>query len=85
VRDLTPQLASYFQVQGGVLVLSVAKDSVAARSGMKAGDIIEGTSQQSPLSASQLEQALLNENSVVSLKVVRERKPIVIKLNGQQQ
>ncbi|HEX8186438.1 MAG TPA: PDZ domain-containing protein, partial [Blastocatellia bacterium] len=84
VRDLTPQLASYFQVKGGVLVLSVLKDSAAARSGMKAGDIIEGTEQQSPLSAAQLEQLLSTEQGGISLKVVRERKPAVMKLNERQ-
>ena len=84
VRDLTPQLASYFKVRGGVLVLSVFKDSLAARSGMKAGDIIEGTEQRSPLSASDLEQLLSTEQGVVSLKVVRENKPIIVKLNDQQ-
>ena len=80
-HGLTPQLASYFQARGGMLVTSVLKDSVAARSGLRPGDVIEGTEQQSPLSISQLEQLLSTQRGAVSLKVIREKKPIIIKLN----
>jgi serine protease DegS len=82
-RELTPQLAGYFQAQGGILVMSILKDSIAARSGLKPGDVIEGTEQQSPLSASQLEQLLSTERGAISLKVVREKKPIIIRINDQ--
>jgi serine protease Do len=41
VTELTPQLAEYFGVKdGGVLVSSVTTDSPAAKAGVKAGDII---------------------------------------------
>ena len=51
LRDLTPQLATYFEVDAGVLVESVVEDSPAALSGLQAGDIvlsIEGTSLDGP-------------------------------------
>jgi serine protease DegS len=83
-HQLTPQLAGYFQAQGGILVMSIVKDSVAARSGLRSGDVIEGTEQRSPLSISQLEKLLSTERVDISLKVVRAKKPIVIKLNTQQ-
>ena len=37
---LTSQISTYFGVENGVLVMSVAADSVAAEAGLKAGDII---------------------------------------------
>lgn len=82
-QELTPQLAGYFQAQGGVLVRSVVKDSVAARSGLRPGDVIEGTEQRSPVSMIQLEKLLSTDQAAISLKVVRAKKPIVIKLNTQ--
>jgi S1-C subfamily serine protease len=83
-RELTPQLASYFQAQGGILVTGIVKDSAAARSGLKAGDVIEGTEERHPLTMSQMEQLLSVEHGLISLKVVREKKPIVIKLDTRQ-
>jgi serine protease Do len=41
LNELTPQLADYFGVKdGGVLVTSIAKDSAAEKAGLKAGDVI---------------------------------------------
>ncbi len=40
VQDLTPDLASFFGVSGGVLVSSVEADRPAAKAGLKAGDVI---------------------------------------------
>ncbi|HVG21411.1 MAG TPA: PDZ domain-containing protein, partial [Blastocatellia bacterium] len=34
-RELTPQLASYFQARGGILITSILKDGLAARSGLR--------------------------------------------------
>lgn len=48
VKDLTPDLASQFGVERieGVIVTSVEKDSVAARKGLKPGDVITSLNQQ---------------------------------------
>ncbi|MPZ18677.1 MAG: PDZ domain-containing protein [Luteitalea sp.] len=40
VQPLTPQLAEYFHVAGGVLIFSVEADSPAAKAGLKAGDVV---------------------------------------------
>jgi membrane-associated protease RseP (regulator of RpoE activity) len=41
LNELTPQLAEYFGVKdGGVLVSSITKDSAAEKAGLKAGDVI---------------------------------------------
>ncbi len=51
VQQMTPDLAEYFGVKSGVLVTSVARDSAAAKAGLKAGDVItavDGTSVSTP-------------------------------------
>ena len=40
VHQMSPQLAEFFDVRTGVLVTEVAEDSPAAKSGVKAGDVI---------------------------------------------
>jgi membrane-associated protease RseP (regulator of RpoE activity) len=40
LTELNPELANYFQVAGGVLVLRVAPESPAARAGLAAGDVM---------------------------------------------
>jgi serine protease Do len=41
LNELTPQLAEYFGVKdGGVLVSSITRDSAAEKAGLKAGDVI---------------------------------------------
>ena len=40
VSELSPQLAEYFGTKDGVLVTSVTDNSVAAKTGVKAGDVI---------------------------------------------
>ena len=40
VQELAPQLAEYFGVDDGVLVSSVAEESVASAAGLQAGDVI---------------------------------------------
>jgi serine protease Do len=40
IGELSPQLAKYFGVTEGVLVSSVADESVAAQAGLKAGDVV---------------------------------------------
>lgn len=82
-RELTPQLAASLQARGGVLVSKVAKDSVAERAGLKAGDVIIGTQERVLLSVAQLQAFLAAQHGNVTLKVVRTREPIVVSLNIQ--
>jgi S1-C subfamily serine protease len=57
-RDLEPQLAEFFGVSRGVLVVSVVKAGLAETAGIKAGDVIVGTNQRTGLSCQQLEREI---------------------------
>jgi S1-C subfamily serine protease len=82
-RDLTPQLSKILQARGGVLVSSVAKDSAAQRGGLKAGDVIVGIQESVLVKAAQLQALLSTHRGPVSLKVVRDKVPVVVGLNLQ--
>lgn len=60
VQALTAELATKFGVEAnqGVLVSGVEKNSIAAREGLKAGDIITSLNQQSVASAAEFQEAL---------------------------
>ena len=77
--ELTPQLAAYFKVKSGLLVRSVSKDSPAERAGIRAGDVIVGAQEQEALSAEGLRALLNGEHGNLTLKVVRDSKPLLIK------
>jgi S1-C subfamily serine protease len=80
-RDLNSQLAATLEARGGVLISSVAKNSPAERSGLKAGDVIVGTQERVLLRASQLQALLSSQQSPIALKIVRNKEAIVVSLN----
>ena len=81
VSDLQPQLADYFGVKDGVLVTSVTSDSLAAKAGVKAGDVITTLNGANVTSPSELRQrtSRLNEGDELSIGVSRDRKPLTLK------
>jgi S1-C subfamily serine protease len=82
-RDITPQLSKSLDARGGVMVSSVAKDSAAQRGGLKAGDVIVGIQESVLVKAAQLQALLSSRHGPVSLKVVRDKKPVVVSLKLQ--
>ncbi|MCM3879586.1 MAG: PDZ domain-containing protein [Vicinamibacterales bacterium] len=58
VQDVTPELAEYFGVKSGVLVVSVSPDSPAAKAGLKAGDVITAVDGKTVSSPGDLMRAL---------------------------
>jgi serine protease Do len=81
VDELSPQLAEYFGTKDGVLVTSVVDDSVAAKAGLHAGDVvtsINGTSVERP---SELRRHIqrLRGGDEFTLEIVRDKKPMTIK------
>jgi S1-C subfamily serine protease len=82
-RDLDhesePQLASFFAVAKGVLVVSVVKGSTSDLAGIKAGDVIVGTSLKGGLTCGALDQSL-SRPGVVSLRVQRQKKPVIVRI-----
>jgi len=81
VEDLDTQLADYFGVKEGVLVKSVAEGSVAAKAGLKAGDVITAINGKHVYDASDVARALdgIENNGEVTVEVTRERKTQMLK------
>ena len=76
VDDLSPQLAEYFGTKDGVLVTSVQDDSLGARVGLKAGDVItalDGTTIESPAELRRRLQTL-TAGQEFTIAVMRDRK-----------
>jgi serine protease Do len=81
VTDLSPQLADYFGAKDGVLVSSVNEDSVAAKIGLKAGDVItsvNGTTVNDPSDVHRVMNRL-SAGSEFTLEIMRERKAMTLK------
>lgn len=74
--DLTPQLAEYFGVNdGGVLVSSIRTDSPAAKAGLKAGDVITSINGDRIRDYDDLVDELRDADSrEVTIGIVRDKK-----------
>jgi membrane-associated protease RseP (regulator of RpoE activity) len=81
IEDLDTQLAEYFGVKEGVLVKSVTDDSVAAKAGLKAGDVITSINGRKVYDTSDITRALdrVESNGELSLEVMRDKKPQTLK------
>lgn len=80
-EDLDTQLAEYFGVKEGVLVKSVANDSVAAKTGLKAGDVITSINGRKVYDTSDITRALdrVESNGELTVEVTRDKKPQTLK------
>jgi S1-C subfamily serine protease len=81
VDTLSPQLAEYFGTKAGVLVTSVYDNSVAARAGLKAGDVItsfNGSQVDEPADVRRRIQDL-EDGVEFTIGVMRDRKPATLK------
>jgi len=81
IETLDTQLAEYFGVKDGVLVKSVAADSVAAKAGLKAGDVITSVNGRKIYDASDVTRALdrTETNGDVTIEVTRDKKTLTLK------
>jgi serine protease Do len=80
VSELTPQLADYFGVKdGGVLVSSVSTDSPAAKAGVKAGDIITSLNGGRIRDTDDLIDELRDKEGDVTIGILREKKESTVK------
>jgi serine protease Do len=75
-QDLTPQLAEYFGVKDGVLVSSVTAESVAAKAGLKAGDVITAIDGSAVEDVSDVRRRVdrLDDGEDFTIAVTRDRK-----------
>jgi len=78
VRELTPQLAIYFGVTGGLLVTTVKSDGAAALAGLKAGDIITAVDAKSSLTASQFASLVSSNQAAIKLSITRNKQTMMI-------
>jgi S1-C subfamily serine protease len=81
--DLTPQLAEYFGVKdGGVLVSSVGTDSPAQKAGLKAGDVITSVNGDRVRRTRDLIDALRDHTGEMAIGIVRDKKEMSLKLGA---
>ncbi len=80
-EDLDTQLAEYFGVKEGVLVKSVAEGSVAAKAGLKAGDVITSLNGRHVYDTSDVTRALdrVESTGEFTVEVTRDRKTQTLK------
>ena len=80
VQELSTDLAAYFGVKdGGVLVSSVTSGSAAEKAGVKAGDVIVSVNGDRVDDASSLVAELDSVSGEITLGVVRDKKEITLK------
>lgn len=81
VNDLSSQLADYFGVKDGVLVTAVSDNSVAAKAGLKAGDVITSLNGGPVTEPSDLRRRVqrLNDGDEITIGIVRDKKPQTLK------
>lgn len=75
ITPLTQQLAQYFGVEGGILINNVRRDSLGAKAGLKAGDVIVAIDDQPVRGALVVIRAMGDKTEgEFALKIVRDRK-----------
>ena len=80
VQPLTRELEEYFgATNGGVLVSSVAQDSVAAKAGLKAGDVITAINGRRVSDQRDLSRELGDVSGEVTLTILRDKKEMTLK------
>ncbi len=82
IEDVEDQLAEYFGVKTGALVVSVAKDTPAARAGIKAGDVITKVNGEQVETSGDVRREIrrIDDDREFAVDVVRERKPLSLKV-----
>ena len=80
VQSLTDDLQEYFGARnGGALVSSVAKESAAAKAGIKAGDVIVSINGKAVADADQLIDEIEGINGDATIVVLRDKKEVTLK------
>lgn len=81
VNALTEQLGEYFGTKTGVLVTSVRDDSLAARIGLKAGDVITAVNGATVEDSAELRRRMdrIDDGEEFTVSVMREKKALTLK------
>jgi serine protease Do len=82
LSPLSDQLAEYFGVPAGALVTSVEANSVAAKAGLKAGDVITSVNGRAIKEPSEAARELrdVEAKANVELRVMRDKKSVTMKM-----
>jgi len=85
LSELNPELARYFRVDDGVLVLQVSRSTPAARAGLQGGDVIVRAGGRTVGSVADLRRAFGQEGKV-RLEVVRQgqRRQLDVEWSGDR-
>jgi len=85
-QSLTKQLADYFGVKdGGLLVTSVNENSPAAKAGLKAGDVITAVDGEKVESSGDISRAInKKQDGEITLTIVRDRNSHTIKVTPEK-
>lgn len=85
-QSLTKQLADYFGVKdGGLLITSVNENSPAAKAGLKAGDVITAVDGEKVTSPGDVSRAInKKQDGEVSLTIVRDRNTRTVTLTPEK-
>jgi len=80
VVDLRPELAEYFGVDGGVLVVDVAPGTPAARAGIQPGDVLTHVDGAPLLSIADLRRGLIRTVGNLPLTLIRKGRTLQVQL-----
>ena len=80
VVDLRPELAAYFQVSGGVLVVDVPEGTPAAMAGLQPGDVVIRVDGREVHSIPDLREGLARSTPQLPLTLVRKGKQMQVLL-----
>jgi serine protease Do len=86
VDSLSPQLAEYFGTKQGVLITSVQDNSVGAKAGLKAGDVITSVNGSVVDDSAELRRRLqsLDDGDEFTIAVMRDKKAVTVKGKVEQ-
>ena len=87
LSELNPELARYFRVDDGVLVLQVSRSTPAARAGLQGGDVIVRAAGRPVGSVADLRRAFGDREGEVRLEVVRQgqRRQLDVEWSGTRE
>lgn len=86
VNGLSDQLKGYFGVKDGVLVTSVNENSVGAKAGLKAGDIIVSVNGSTVDDPAELREEVgdVKAGEEFTIEIVRDKKPMTLKGKAEE-
>lgn len=80
LREMSPGLASYFEVEGGLLVTSVVEGTPAAAAGLRGGDVVVAADGAPVVTVRDLRRALGRSGSDTTLQVVRKGESLELRI-----